>query len=419
MAACVGNAVEWYDFAIYGAMAGTLGVVFFPSTDPTGALLAAFGLYGSAFLVRPVGAVLLGGLGDRWGRRRVLLLAVVLMTASTAGLGLLPTYAALGLVAPMLAVALRSVQGLATGGETGVLGAYLVESAREGARARQASGLLATSGLGIALGMVVTGGLVALVGADGLQAGWWRVPFLLALPLGVAGLFMRRSLLETLVAHPPVPTSPPHQQPPTRPDKGKVMRGFTLIAAGSLAFNVFFIFMPAYLITLGQRPGQVLVITAVMLVFTAGSALLLGVISDRCGRRPVALGSTIVLVVGTPTLMWVAHGSLLGLVVAQTVVGMAASGALNPVTPAELFSSRDRARGLGLTAGLATALVGGTGPLFATMLIRLSDSTAVVGGYVSLMSLGALVALRGWPETAFSAFDSDAVRPAVMITHEG
>ena len=398
--ACVGNAVEWYDFAIYGALASVLGLIFFPTNDPSGALLAAFALYGTAFVLRPAGAVLLGILADRWGRRRVLLIAVGLMTLSTGAVGVLPTYAAVGLTASALVVVLRGAQGLACGGEIGVLGAYLVETAPSGARARYSSGTLVTAALGTAAGMLVAGLLTAAVGVEGLLAGWWRLPFLLAVALGGVGFLMRRTLPESLTSATSRSAIGPAPDSTTGHVRRRTLRGFTLLGSGALAFHVFFVFLPAYLATHGRHPGAVLLVTSVMLVVVAAASFVIGVASDRWGRKTVAMGCAVVLT-SAPFLAPLAYRSLPGLVVAQVVVGVAVAGLLNPVTAAELFSQQDRARGLGLTAGLATALVGGTAPLAATALVTVSGSMVVVGGYVCVVGLLALVALRGWPETAF------------------
>ncbi|MDN5766881.1 MAG: MFS transporter [Humibacillus sp.] len=403
LATCAGNAVEWYDFAIYGALAGALGQAFFPTDDASTSLLAAFALYSTAFFFRPAGAVLLGALGDRWGSRRVLLIAVAVMTAATVAVAAVPSYAAIGLVAPVLVVALRGLQGVASGGQIGVLGAYLVEAAPAGARARNGAGFPATAALGIALGMVVAGGVSSAVGAAGLSAGWWRLPFVLALPLGLVGFFMRRTLLETEVMHPNRQRWPPTSGAADAKgsERADLVRAFTLVAGGALAFNVFFIFLPAYAVTHGASPGPVLLLTALVLLAAAVMAYLIGQWSDRRGRRPVMLLGSTVLAVGGPGLVLLAESSLLGLVMAQAAAGAAAAGLLNPAAPVELFTSAHRSRNMGLTAGLATALVGGTGPLVATVLARVTGSLVSVGGYVALVSLLGLVALRRWPETAF------------------
>lgn len=403
MAACAGNAVEWYDFAIFGALAGALGQAFFPTDDASTSLLAAFALYSTAFCFRPAGAVLLGALGDRWGSRRVLLISVAVMTAATVAVAMVPSYAAIGILAPIFVVALRGLQGVASGGQVGALGAYLVEAAPGGARARNGAGFPATAALGIALGMVIAGSLSSAVGAAGLSAGWWRLPFLLALPLGLVGFLMRRTLLETEVMPPNPQVRPPAGGgADTRgAERAQVVRGFTLFAGGALSFNVFFIFLPAYVVTHGGPPGPVLLLTALMLLVAAAMAYLIGQWSDRRGRRPVMLLCSTVLAVGAPGLALLAQSSLLGLVTAQAAAGAAAAGLLNPATPAELFASGHRSRNMGLTAGLATALVGGTGPLFATVLANVTGSLVSVGGYVALVGLLGLVALRGWPETAF------------------
>ena len=154
-AACVGNAAEWYDFAIYGALATVIAHVYFPAADPAAALSAAFAAYGTALLVRPLGALVFGRMGDRRGRRAVLILVILLMAGATSVVAFLPGYAAIGLLAPIALVLLRAVQGLAAGGELGVAAVFLLEHASDSQRGRTGAWHTATMGIGIGFGMAV------------------------------------------------------------------------------------------------------------------------------------------------------------------------------------------------------------------------------------------------------------------------
>ena len=254
-AACIGNAAEWYDFAIYGALATVVGFVFFPAEDLATALSAAFAVYGTALVVRPLGALVFGRLGDTRGRRTVLVTVIFLMTGATAGVGFLPGYATIGLLAPILLVLLRAAQGLAAGGELGAAAVFILENARSSRRGQAGSWQTATMAVGIGAGMGVAGVLLYLFGEDGRWSGWWRIAFLLALPLGLIGLHLRRRVADTqqfvvlqttsrLLDHPAREIWKRH--------RGAVLRGFCLVAAGSLAFNTFFIFMPNNLISRHQ-----------------------------------------------------------------------------------------------------------------------------------------------------------------------
>ena len=294
MAACVGNAVEWYDFAIYGALGVLVTPVFFPSDDTATVLLAAFAVYATAFLVRPVGAVVFGVIADAQGRKPVLVAVVLLMSGATAGIGVLPGYAAVGVLASCVVLLLRITQGLAAGGELGLAAVFITESAPAGRRGAFAAWHTATLALGIAAGLTV-GGLLHLLPPAQLEAGWWRIAFLIALPLGTVGFYLRRRVTESpaflwesrgrrLEAHPVRLLWRQHRR--------AWLTGFAVIAAGSLAFNTFFIFLPNHLIaTTDLAPSTVLLVAVIGLLGGAASALRLGSLSDRVGRRPVVLTS--------------------------------------------------------------------------------------------------------------------------------
>jgi MHS family proline/betaine transporter-like MFS transporter len=409
-AACLGNAAEWYDFAIYGALATVIGVVFFPTADLATALSAAFAAYGTALFIRPLGALFFGRLGDTHGRRTVLVKVVFLMAGATAAVAFLPGYATIGLLAPLLLMLLRAAQGLSAGGELGVAAVFILENAPRSGRGQGAAWHTATMAVGIGTGMAVAGLLSDAFGQHGVESGWWRLAFLLALPLGLIGVHLRRRVAETeqfaairaassLVDHPARELWNHHRY--------AVRRGFCLIAAGSLAFNTFFVFMPNNLISRhGASLDRTLLVTAGSLSMAAAAALVLGAASDRVGRRPVVIGSTAALVVlATPMSLLATGGSLVGLFVAEVLIGVAVAGVLSVSMLGELFPSSVRSTGFALTAGLATALIGGTGPWIAQILVSVTGAEVVPGLYVAAMAGLALVVLRTWPETAFNDLD--------------
>nr|WP_253942394.1 MFS transporter [Nocardioides sp. zg-1230] len=404
-AACVGNAVEWYDFAIYGALGVVLAQLFLPASDPDTVLLAAFALYATAFLVRPLGAVVFGRRADARGRRGVFTSTLLLMSLATAAVGLLPVYAAIGLVAPVALLVLRGTQGLAAGGELGLAAVFIVESAPAGRRGAFAAWHTATLALGLAAGLGV-GGLVQLLPDDQVTAGWWRAPFLLALPLGMVGVLLRRRGLESpLFLH--ARSTAARQPAPVRvvwsDHRRGALTGFAVIAAGSLAFNMFFVYLPNHLVaTRDWAAPEALLASVIGLAAAAVSALVLGRLSDRLGRRPVVMGSLVGLVVGSGPVMALAHTDALpAIVLAEVLVGVAVGGVLSVSLLAEMFPTAVRATGLGLTAGMATALVGGTAPLVGQVVETATGHDFAPAAYVAGVAVVALAALRAWPETAF------------------
>ncbi|MET1007799.1 MAG: MFS transporter [Propionibacteriaceae bacterium] len=406
VAACIGNAAEWYDFAVYGAFATVTGFVFFPVTNVATALSAAFAVYGTALIVRPLGALVFGRLGDTRGRRRVLVTVILLMTIATAGIGFLPGYAVIGLVSPILLVLLRATQGLAAGGELGAAAVFILENAARARRGQAGAWQTATMALGIAAGMALAGSLSLLFNERGGWSGWWRIAFVLALPLGLVGLHLRRRVAETQQFVHLQTTSTlqhrPAQELWTR-HKRAVARGFCLVAAGSLAFNVFFIFLPNNLIARhGADLSEALLATAGSLLVTALAAVTLGRVSDRLGRRPVALASCVPLaLLAVPAAVVGSRGSMAGLVLAQVVIGITVAGVLSVAMLGEAFPAPVRSTGVALTAGLATAFVGGTGPLISQLIVTRTAIEAAPGGYLAVVAALAVVALWGWPETAF------------------
>lgn len=406
VAACVGNAVEWYDFAIYAAFATILVPLFFPVD--TVLLLPAFALYGTAFLVRPAGAVIFGRRGDAHGRRQVLVLVLGLMTGATVLVGVLPEYAMIGIAASFALVGLRLAQGLAAGGELGVAAVFLIEHSPPHRRGLYGAWQPATMALGLALGLLVAGLLARLPGD--LSEGTWRVAFLVALPLGFVGVYLRLRVPETppfvrlqesqSLAQGPIRTLWEHH-------RGGLRTGFATIAAGSLAFNTFFVFLPNHLaLTTSVTLSAALLSSVVGLAALAAAAVLLGALSDLVGRRPVVLGSLCAVALCALPLNALAHsGSLLALVLAQVGAGIAVAGALPVAMITEMFPAELRTTALGLTAGLSTALVGGTAPFVDQLLFLATGTDTAPALYVAAVGCLAVLAVRGRSETAFSSLD--------------
>jgi MHS family proline/betaine transporter-like MFS transporter len=404
VAACLGNAVEWYDFAVYAALGTIVVPVFFPSDSEV--LLSAFALYGTAFLVRPLGAVMFGRRGDSRGRQRVLVTVIALMTGATSVVGVLPSYAAVGLVAPLALVLLRVTQGLAAGGELGVAAVFLVEHAPRDRRGLYGGWHTATLALGLASGLAVAGLLARLPGD--LKDGWWRAAFLLALPFGLVGLYLRRRVAESpkFVQHTNTPVDGAIRAVWNRHRVG-LLTGFALIAAGSLAFNTSFVFVPNHVArTTSLTLPHTLAAAVAGLVSAAAAAVVLGRWSDRIGRRPVVLGSLTALILGAAPLILAAHsGSMLALTLAEVVIGVAVGGTLSVSMLTEMFPTELRATALGMTAGLATALIGGTAPLIDQLLVVGTGHEVVPAVYMAVVGCLAVAATWFCPEMAFDSLD--------------
>jgi MHS family proline/betaine transporter-like MFS transporter len=361
-------------------------------------MLAAFATYGTALLVRPVGALLFGRMADARGRRAVMVPVILLMAGATAAVGFLPSYAAIGIVAPVILILLRATQGLAAGGELGVAGVFIVERAKSGHRGELASWHTSTLALGLGSGMALASLLFVLERLDPSENGWWRLAFVLALPLGLVGVFVRRRVDEPSqflavrragqMITKPIPTL-------WNQHRLSLIRGFAMIAAGSVAFNTFFIFMPNHLARAMRLDiASTLSISALTLLVAAAAAVTLGRLSDVVGRRPVAIWSTAGLAGLAAPMSVFASTSRLGLLFAQIAIGVAMAGVLLVAMVGELFPTALRSTGMSMTAGLATALIGGTAPVVDQLLVTAVGLNIAPGLYVSLIACLALLALR-------------------------
>jgi MFS transporter, MHS family, proline/betaine transporter len=405
VASCVGNLVEWYDFALYGAFATLIAAAFFPEEGPAGGLLAAFAVFGVAFLARPAGALLFAHYGDRLGRQRALAASILLMTVVTAGIGLLPGYGSIGWLAPALLVLLRAGQGVGVGGEYGGSVAFVVEYAPADRRGRYGGWQWSTIGLGLAAGIATGAALSATLDGSALRAWGWRLGFLLALPLGLVGLWIRLRIEETpsfravqrldAAARAPLADT-------LRTARRSIVVGFGVVAAVTATFNIVFVFLPSQLATTGRVPlSRALAAALVGLLVAAGAAPLAGRVSDRMGRRPPLLsGFVALLVLLVPVTALILRGGSGGLLLGYSLVGIAL-GTLVPSTfLAELFPTRLRYSGLSLTYGLGSALFGGTAPALAAFLVRRTGDALSPAWYATALTVVATACVLLAPETA-------------------
>ncbi|WHM33219.1 glycine betaine/L-proline transporter ProP [Streptomyces sp. BPPL-273] len=398
-AAALGNAMEWFDFGVYSYIAVTLGKVFFPSGNPTAQLLPTFGAFAAAFLVRPLGGLVFGPLGDRVGRQKVLALTMIMMAGGTFAIGLIPSYATIGVWAPVLLLVARLVQGFSTGGEYAGASTFIAEYAPDKRRGFLGSWLE----FGTLAGYIGGAGLVTLMTAllsDGDLTSWgWRIPFLIAGPMGIVGLYLRMRLEETpAFAAEMAKAETNRPKVPLREMVTGQWRALLLCVGLVLVFNVtdymLLSYMPSYLtseLEYDETHG-LLVVLAVMALMMVVQPFA-GALTDRVGRRPViAAGCAGFLLLSVPALLLIRDGSLVAV-----GLGMAALGLLlvcftasMPAALPALFPTRVRYGSLSIGFNVSVSLFGGTTPLVVTALIGATGdmmmpayymmAAAVVGG---------------------------------------
>nr|WP_272919807.1 glycine betaine/L-proline transporter ProP [Streptomyces sp. SID5468] len=420
-AAALGNAMEWFDFGVYSYIAVTLGEVFFPSGNPTAQLLSTFGAFAAAFLVRPVGGMVFGPLGDRIGRQKVLAITMIMMAVGTFAIGLIPSYAAIGVGAPLLLLAARLVQGFSTGGEYGGASTFIAEYAPDKRRGFLGSWLEFGTLVGYVAGASIVAVLTAVLSHDALLAWGWRIPFLVAGPLGLIGLYLRLKLEETpAFARLEQEARAKQVEQSAKKSLREILlgqwRAMLLCVALVLVFNVtdymLLSYMPSYLtgqLHYGATHGLIVVLV-VMVVMMAVQPLA-GRLSDRFGRRPViGAGCAGFLLLSIPALLLIRQGSLAGVYAGMAALGLLLvcfTGAMPSTLPA-LFPTRIRYGALSVGFNISVSLFGGTTPLVVTALISATGNllmpayymmaAAVVGGVaVLLMSETAGRPLKGSP----------------------
>lgn len=408
-AGAVGVFVHWFDWAAYAYLAGTVAKVFFPAGDSTTGLLAVFGVFAVSFGVRPIGALVFGPLGDRIGRKRTLSLVIFMMSGATLAIGLLPGYDSIGVAAPVLLVVLRLIQGFAAGGEFGSAASFLAESAPRRRRGFGVSWLEVGSLLGFLAGSFVF--LLLSTGLDDAQlTSWgWRIPFLVAAPLGIIGVVIRNKIEDTpeyraLEENDTVPRSPAREL--LRSHKRQLLQAAGLMAAMHVPFYAVLTYLVTYETDhLGHSADSAALLSTVISLLGLVLVPLFGRLSDRVGRKPVFIGATATLLVVATPAFWLMRTGMAGTWIAGLALGAILAAILGTyaVWSAEVFPTRTRQSGLSISYNVTAALFAGTVPYLMTLLISATGSTLVPGPYLMVFAVGGLIAALSLKETAGSA----------------
>ena len=415
----IGQVFELYDFVIYGLMAGALAHAFFPAGNGVVALLNTFATFAVGFVMRPVGAVVIGAYGDRHGRRAALVVTIGAMAAATGAIGLIPSYDQIGLAAPLLLIVCRMVQGVSTGGEWGGAAAFLVEYAPPARRGIIGSYQQAATALGLLAATLTAYALSSLLDPAQFYGWGWRVAFLVGFVLGPIGYYLRSRVEETPAYERTVVTHTVSRSPLRRSlteYPGPVLAAFGLSIVGCVINYVFIIFVPSFAQQQLHIPPSdtflsVLVAGVIYLVLTPVT----GALSDRVGRRPLFLAASAASVLLSYPLfqMMVSMHSLAGLILTQSVAGVLLTMYAGPLCAvlAEQFPTNIRYTALSVSYGFAVAIFGGFAPLIASGLISVTGDPLSPAFYVMLAGVLSFTAALFVKERAGRPLLDDAVAP--------
>lgn len=396
----IGNALEWYDFALYGYFATIISQQFFPGGDPYVSLIAAYGAFAAGFLMRPFGAVLFGMIGDRYGRQIALAVAILMMAIPTACIGLLPNYAQIGILAPILLTIIRLFQGLSLGGEFSGSIAFIVEHSADHRRGAAGSTTVISLIAGMLLGSLVASLTSHLCTPETLVEWGWRIPFLFGLVVGLVGFYIRRHTEESPkycatkeaghLCETPVREAFKHHLKP-------MFQAIGMYVSVTVPFYICSIFMISYYAQVLGRPLEesMTINTVVMLVMmvTVGIS---GWLSDLYGRRRIMmLAAASYLILAYPMFYFNDQGSFEVALLAQVIFTIALGFYIAPIPAVlvELFPTSVRYTGMAIAYNVAAAAFGGTAPMVATWLIQTTGDKYIVAYYIMACALISLFTL--------------------------
>lgn len=402
--AILGNANEWYDFALYGYFSPIIAHLFFPTGNQGSSLLLTFAVFATGFVVRPLGAMLFGHIGDSIGRRKALIITTLLMALPTTCIGLLPSYNQIGLAAPLLLILLRLLQGLAVSGELSGASAFIIEHSQPHKRGFSGSMIMSSVYSGQLLGSVI--GLIVSLSMSQLQlADWgWRIPFLLSLVFAFFILLLRLRSKETPKFENQKKTGQLHQAPlkatfSQHPKSIVQIVGFICIAA--VSGYILIGFLPTFLVAkMGFSLRQALSLNTLGMVVVMLLVPIVGYLSDKFGRKPFLIIGTLGFIIFAYPIFWLfSQGSFAYALIGEIIYCIAISciNGVTTVTMAEMFPTNVRQSGTGIGFNISLALFGGTAPLAAQFLVTLFHTHYAAAFYLivcALISLPFILKLR-------------------------
>ena len=391
----IGNILEWYDFAIYGYFATSIGRVFFPKADPVAQVLMAFGIFAIGFLMRPLGGMVIGYIGDRVSRQAALTVSIVAMAIPTFLVGIMPGYDTIGIAAPILLTLCRIIQGLSVGGEYPTSLVYMIEKAPANKRGFVGSMGSSSAYIGMLLGSGVGAALGAILSPEHLEAWGWRIPFLFGLVIGLAGYLLRRGSPEhtdhtrAVMTNPVVETFKNHRLLLVK------LSGVSAFLA--VSFYLIFVYIVSWLELVDKiAPSKSLEINTLSMIVLVPLTLLAGALSDRIGRKPVLIiGALAGFIFSIPLMYGMYHQS--ALVIQLSQIGFAlVVGLFNGAMPALIVESAPayiRTTVVALGYNLTMGILGGLTPLVASWLIHRTENEMISAYMIVAVAAVSLVAV--------------------------
>ncbi len=407
VAACIGNFIEYFDFVIYGYFASVIARLFFPAENQAASLLLTFAVFAISYASRPLGGIIFGHLGDRYGRKIPLSIAIMMIAASTTVIGLMPTYGTIGLAAPVILTVARLIQGISVGGEYGGATSFISEYAPPNRRGLYTGWQTFTIGLALLAGGGVASLLTSLLSAEDLHAWGWRLPFLAGLPLGFVGLYLRLKLEETPHFTKVQKTAEVVKAPlltGLRQEWRAILIGMGLIAAPSACIYIYYIYSPTYLSVVRGFPlAEAQRANLFSLAFYCCLIPCFAWLSDIVGRRPLMIASALAIALVTYPAFHLLNPDNFN----QTVLGLclmslafAPHSATALCAMAEIMPTRIRYTALSVSLNIPVTLLGGTAPFIATWLVSSTGDLQSPAWFVTACALATLIAALTYRETA-------------------